>query len=66
MPTTLQYPLERHRYLQRRRGPRLHQGPPDHTERKKVPSQLLARVVSSPIERSASRRPSPTILLSQG
>src|SRR6516164_9178401 len=40
--------------------------PPDHIERRNVPSQLLASVVSSPSERSASLRPSPTSLLSQG
>src|SRR5215475_12269651 len=40
--------------------------PPDHTERKNVPNQVLAKVVSSPSEISAWERPSPIILLSQG
>src|SRR5215468_10548960 len=40
--------------------------PPDHIERRNVPNQLAATDVMSPNERSASRRPSPTILPSQG
>src|SRR6516164_6109044 len=40
--------------------------PPDHNERRNTSSELLARVVSSLTERSASLSPSPTILLNQG
>jgi hypothetical protein len=39
--------------------------PPDHNERRNASSELLARVVSSLSERSASATPSPIILLSQ-
>jgi hypothetical protein len=40
--------------------------PPDHTERRKAPNQSLANVVKSPTDRSASPKPPPMILHTQG